>query len=171
MPDASVKVVVSTAAITHVSNGTSIGSSAMMPSSDTATSIGSSNHGRYPRADVVLSFTHTGSISSASNVVALYRRDIDVDGTGDEPIPGTAYASASNVTPSFYKAKYVGAFVANAVSITVTSTSAYSQYLVANDVALPAGSCEFYIENLTNATILAGWTLKVTPKTDSGATS
>ncbi len=54
--------------------------------------------------------------------------------------------------------------VLNTPPWTVASTT----FLNFTDVPL-TDQCEFYIENLTNSTINAGWTLKVTPKTDSFA--
>lgn len=169
MATTTLSVAVSSAAITHISSGAQLAAGAMSGTADinAGGTIGSTQHGRYPRADIVLTFAHSTVLSSASNSLYCYRRDLNIDGTGDEPIPGTAYVTASTITPSLYKAKYIGAFVANAVSVAGggTGASAYSQYLQLNDVPLPTGDCEFYIENGTNATILAGWTLKVTPKT------
>jgi hypothetical protein len=63
----------------------------------------------------------------------------------------------------------MGAFIAQPQSVTSNSHSLYMQV---NDVPLPGNcQCEFYIENGTNASVLAGWTLKVIPKTDVGATT
>lgn len=160
MADASVKTVYSTAAITHVGSGEQLTAGAMMASSATSVALSSTNMGRYPRADIVLTYSHTTSMSSASAATYLYRRDMNVDGTGDEPYPETA-------TNVLYKNKFMGAFIAKPQSATSNS---HVQYLQLTDVPL-SDNCEFYIENGTNATILAGWTLKVLPKTDTGATS
>jgi hypothetical protein len=126
-------------------------------SADISTALaGTGNLARYPRADVVLMIAPTASIALASTNLFLYRRDINIDGTNDSPIPGT-----SN------KTKFVGAFQA-AAAITVSTT----QYLEITDVDLgPPGDCEFYVENGLGVNVPAGWTLKVTPKTDVGATS
>jgi hypothetical protein len=153
--------------ITHVSSGAAMAAGALSGTADvSAGTIGSANTGRYPSADIALTFSHTTSLSSASNALYLYRRDLNVDGTADEPVPGSAYATNSTISPSYYKSKFVGAFVANAVSLT---GSTYSQTLQMSDVPLPTGDVEFYLENGTNAALLAGWTLKVTPKTLAAA--
>jgi hypothetical protein len=39
-------------------------------------------------------------------------------------------------------------------------------YLPLPDIPLPpSGECEFYLENKTNATLMSGYSFKVTPKT------
>ncbi len=144
--------------ITHVGSGTSLAAAAMMPSSDTSTALSSTNLGRYPLADIALMFKHTASLSSASNTINLYRRDLNVDGTGDENIPLVD-------TTNYYKAKLAGVFVAKAAA---SNSDSITQYCQVTDVTL-SDQCEFYIENSTNASILAGWTLKVTPKSYAGA--
>jgi hypothetical protein len=156
MADASVKVTTSTQ-ITHIGSGASMAANVFSGSADISTALaGTGNLARYPRADVVLMIAPTASIALASTNLFLYRRDINIDGTNDSPIPGT-----SN------KTKFVGAFQA-AAAITVSTT----QYLEITDVDLgPPGDCEFYVENGLGVNVPAGWTLKVTPKTDVGATS
>ncbi len=156
MADASVKVTTSTQ-ITHIGSGASMAANAFSGSADVSTAlVGTGNLARYPRADVVLMIAPTASIASASTALYLYRRDMDIDSTNDSPIPG-----ASN------KTKYVGAFQA-AAATTVSTT----QYLEITDIDLgPPGNCEFYIENGLGVNVPIGWTLKVTPKTDVGATA
>ena len=156
MPDASTKVTTSTV-ITHIGSGASIASGgAFSGSADVSTALSyTGNLARYPRCDVVLMIAPTASIASASTNLFLYRRDIDVDGTNDEGIPGASNAQ-----------KFMGAFQASAAT-TVSTT----HYMEINDVPLPAGDCQFYIQNSLGVNVPAGWTLKVTPKTDVGATS
>jgi len=161
MADASIKVGTTTQ-IVHVGSGTSLAANAFMPSSDVSTALTSTNLALYPRADIQLFIKHTATMSSASQSVYLYRRDLNFDGTGDEPVPNSA-------TNTLYKAKFIGAFTAQPQSATSNSHSSYMQIV---DVPLPGNcECEFYIENGTNTSILAGWTLKVLPKTDVGATA
>lgn len=160
MADASVKVAYSSAAIVHIGSGTSLAAAVINPSSDISTALSSTNLGRYPRADVVLTYNHTATMAPASTAVHLYRRDINVDGTADDPTPNT-------VAATIYKGKYCGSFVATPQSATSAS---HSQTFMVVDVPL-TDQCEFYIDNSTNTSILAGWTLKITPKTDVGATS
>lgn len=161
MADASVKVGTTTQ-IVHIGSGTSLAANAISPSSDVSTALTSTNLATYPLADVQLYVQHTTSMSSASAAIYLYRRDLNFDGTNDEPIPSSA-------TNALYKAKFMGAFIAQPQSVTSNSHSLAMQI---TDVPLPGNcQCEFYVENGTNAAILAGWTLKVIPKTYVGATA
>lgn len=156
MADASVKVTTSTQ-VTHIGSGTSLAAGAVNPSSDVSVALsGTGNLGRYPRCDVALMIAPTASIASTSTNIYLYRRDINIDGTSDEAVPAT-----SN------KQKFMGAFQCSA-----TTTASTTHYLQITDVPLPgAGDCEFYVENGLGVNIPVGWTLKVTPKTDVGATA
>ena len=143
--------------VVHVGSGAALAAGSINVSTDVSTALSSTNLLRYPLADVQLMISHTASLSSLSTALYLYRRDMNVDGTGDEPLPNT-------VTSTLYKSKLVGVFAAQALGSANTSI----QYMQLTDVPL-ADQCEFYIENATNAAILAGWTLKVLPKTDSFA--
>jgi len=156
MADATTKVTTSTQ-VTHIGSGTSLAAGAVNPSSDISVALaGTGNLNRYPRADVTLMIAPTASIASTSVNLFLYRRDINVDGTADDTVPG-----ASN------KQKFVGAFQAAA-----TTTASTTHYMTIVDVPLPgAGDCEFYIENALGVNVPIGWTLKVTPKADVGATA
>jgi len=146
--------VVYSSQITHIGSGTSLASAAINPSSDVSTALASTNLGRYPLADIQLTFTHTATMSPNSVIIVLYRRDLNFDGTNDEPIPTASAAT-------LYKAKYMGAFIAQPFSATSAS---YTQSMQLTDVPI-ADQCEFYLENQTNCAILAGWSLKVLPKT------
>lgn len=155
MADATIKVTTSTQ-ITHIGNGASIAAAGLSGSADVSTALaGTGNLARYPRADVVLMIAPTASIASTSTNILLYRRDLNIDGTADETVPG-----ASN------KRKLVGYFQAQAAT-TVSTT----HYMQCDDVPLSIGDCEFYIENTLGVNIPAGWTLKITPKSDVGATA
>lgn len=115
------------------------------------TSLSSTQTGKYPLADAAIFASFSTSVSSTSNVLVVYRRDLNIDGANDAPIPQSAAPA--------YSALQVGA-------ITVPPyTATSSGYFSLPDIPLPAGAdCEFYIQNLTNATI-TGFTLKLTPKT------
>lgn len=156
MADATTKVTTSTQ-VAHVGSGASMAPAALSGSADVSVAlVGTGNLGRYPRCHVDLMIAPTASIAAASTNLNLYRRDMNLDGTVDEPIPG-----ASN------KQKSMGSFQASAAT-TVSTT----QYLRLADIPLPgAGDCEFYVENTLGVNIPAGWTLKVTPVSDYGATS
>ncbi len=156
MADATTKVTTSTQ-VTHIGNGASIAAGGLNVSADVSVAlVGTGNMNRYPRCDIALMIAPTASIAAASTNIYLYRRDMNFDGTNDAPIPNT-----SN------KVLNVGAFQV-AASTTVSTT----QYLQLCDIPLPGeGDCEFYIENALGVNIPVGWTLKVKPKSDVGATS
>lgn len=143
--------------LTHVGSGVSLAAGAVGGDTTSySTPLSSVNTLRYPRADVVLRATFSQSIAAASNTIALYRRDINQDGTFDEAVPNWS-TDASNL------AKLAGIFVLPAGSIT-----ANTHYMTLTDVELNEGQCEFYIKNdLGTPSILVGWTLKITPKTDA----
>ncbi len=147
--------VVYAAQLTHIGSGTSLASNAINPSSDVSTALSSTNLFRYDRADLAIMVINTTSISSLSNTILVYRRDINFDGSNDEPVPATATSLA-------WRQHLVG------VVVTPPWTVASTTYFNIMDVPL-SDQCEFYIENLTNSSINVGWTLKVTPKTDSFA--
>jgi hypothetical protein len=141
--------------ITHIGSGASMAANVMSGTADISTALDSTNLARYPLADIALMVSNTGSVSSASNYILLYRRDMNFDGTNDEPVPATATSAA-------WSNHLVGSFTIP--PWTVASTT----YLSANDIPL-SDQCQFYIENKTNTGIGLGWTLKVTPKTNSYA--
>ena len=152
MADASTKVVTTTQ-IAHVSAGASIAAAAFSATIDTA--LTSTNCKNWPRCDLTMMYAPASTTAATLLTIPCFRRDINIDGTADEAIP-----------TSITQAHFVGNFVLSA------STSTGSHYMNIVDVPLPGNTdCEFYVENLTNTTILAGWTLKVLPKTDVGATA
>jgi hypothetical protein len=146
---------ITTSQITHIGNGSSVAAGAMSASTDTSTALTTTNMNGWPFCDLQLTVSCSTSISSASNYIVVHRRDIDVDGTNDEPVPATATTTLWN--------KPVGVF-----PIQATSTSVASKTYNICDVPLPAtGKCEFYLENKLNVAMAAGWLLKVIPKTYS----
>jgi hypothetical protein len=156
MADASTKVSASTQ-ITHIGSGASIAAAGVNGSADISTVLSfTGNLNRYPRCDVTLMIAPTASVALASSALYLLRRDLNVDGTADETAPG-----ASNIN------KFMGSF-----NIQAATTVSTTHYATLTDIPLPgAGDCEFYIQNGLGVNVPAGWTLKVTPKTDVGATS
>lgn len=141
--------------ITHIGSGASFASNAMSASGDISTALDSTNLLRYDRADLAIKISNSTSVSSASNLIYVYRRDINFDSTNDEPVPSTATSAAWRPHPC-------GVIVMPPYSVASTT------YFNITDVPL-TDQCEFYIENKLNASIGAGWTIKVTPKTDSFA--
>ena len=127
----------------------------MSVAADVSTAMDSTNLLRYDRADLAFKISNTASVSSASNYINVYRRDLNFDGTNDEPVPATATSAA-------WSYHFVGAIPIPPYSVASTT------YVSLNDVPI-SDQCEFYIENKLNTAIGAGWTVKVTPKTDSFA--
>lgn len=156
MADPTTKVTTSTQ-ITHIGSGASMAAGVFSGSGDISTALAfTGNLNRYPRADIVMTIYPTASIASTSQYINLYRRDINIDGTADETIPGV-----SN------KQHFVGSFQLNAA--TTVSTTHVEQI---TDVPLSGSNdCEFYIENALGVNIPIGWSMKVTPKSDVGATA
>jgi hypothetical protein len=112
---------------------------------------GTAQTGKYPLGDLALFASFTASVSSASNIVNVYRRDKNIDGGNNAPQPQSAAPAYSNIG--------VGSFVIP--PFTAQSTG----YFFLPDVPLGAGDMEFYIENKTNTGIASNYTLKLTPKT------
>lgn len=117
-----------------------------------AGTLTTANHSNYTGVDLVLTASMSASIASASNFFGIYARPLDIDGTADAPIPSSA-------TNAFFKGGYVGAIQFAGASVASQQTG------VLLDVPTVPYSVEFYVENLTNASMSAGWTLKATPKT------
>jgi hypothetical protein len=109
-----------------------------------AASFNSANSSMYPLADFVLKCDFGAAV--AATTVDLFRQDLDIDGTGD----------ALDTTASTYEQTYVGSFVIK------SGQSASAYYPLAN-VPLTA-NCQFWIKNSTAQNLIAGWTLKATPK-------
>jgi len=157
MADPTTKVTKSTQ-IVHASGGATVIAGGMSGSADVSAAplVGTGNLNSYPRCDVVLSIVTTAAITTISNQVLLYRRDKNID-TGINEIP----PNTSN------KQHFVGSF-----TIPASTTAGATHNVQLTDIPLPgAGDCEFYIENVTPSAFSTGWTLKVTPKSDVGATS
>jgi hypothetical protein len=154
MADASVTVASSTQ-IAYVSSGASIAAAAFNVSTDIANALTSTNMKRWPRCDATLMVSQGSSTASTLMAIPLFRRDINIDGTSDEAIPGT-----------LTQAHFVGNFI-----LASSTSTAGAQYMKITDIPLPATTdCEFYISNALTNLISAGWTLKITPKTDVGST-
>lgn len=145
--------IATTTQIVHVGSGASMAAGVMSAAADISVALDSTNMNMWDRVDLAFKISNTASVSSASNYILVYRRDIDIDGTNDEPVPSTATSLA-------WSNHLVGMIQVPAYSVASTT------YLNLMDVPVPQ-KCEFYIENKLNTAIGLGWTLKVTPKTDS----
>lgn len=143
--------VASTTVLNMVNSGGSVAAGAMSGAGDVATALASSNHSNFPAVDIALAATFGASISSLSNFINVYRRDLDIDGTNDAPVPQTAAPAYSSVL--------VG------VMSVPPFTASSSCYLGVKNVPI-SENCQFILENKTNATLNAGWTLKCKPVTD-----
>src|SRR5512139_1906188 len=107
-------------------------------------SFNSANSSMYPLADFVLKADFGAAV--AATTVDLFRQDLDIDSTND----------ALDPTASTYEQVYVGSFV-------IKSGQSASAYYPLVNVVLSA-NCQFSIKNSTAQNLIAGWTLKATPK-------
>ena len=137
-----------TGVTTLESNGISAANAAFMPATDAA--FTSAAHSGYVYADFALmvsgfasSLATTGSLG-----LALWRRDINIDGTLDEGVP------SANL-----KAHFAGYF-----TMPLSGASAAIYNAAVRDVPIYEDQ-EYYLENLTGQSVAAGWTLKVKAKT------
>jgi hypothetical protein len=98
----------------------------------------------YRLADLTLSVTFSVAPTVLGSI-DIYRRDLNVDGSSDTPVPTATYTQ-----------KYVGSFnVESSTSI---------QYLSRESVPV-SGDCELYLQNNTDQTMSLGWELKAKPWT------
>lgn len=134
--------------VTPQSSGASAASNAIVSGGTLTTA----NHSNYTGVDLALTVVMAASVSSASNYFAIYARPLSIDGTLSAGTPSSA-------TGTYYKGGYVGAVQIPAATASATQTG----FLF--DVPNTYTSVEFFVENLTNASVNAGWTLKATPKT------
>jgi len=126
--------------VTLEDSGASAASDVFLAADDTT--LASGNHSDFPLADFVLHADFGGTPTNGA--VRLYRRDLNIDGTADAPVPSATYSNT-----------YMGTF-----TIPASTTAFYSM----TEVPLTK-DCQFYIENATGQNLSAGWDLKVTPKT------
>ena len=131
------------AQVTLEASGASAASDAFVAADDTG--LTSANHSHFPDADFVLTCAF-GAAVAAGVYVALYRRDLDIDGTNDAPVPS---ASCPH--------EFVGSF-------RIPSGASASASYPCPDVPLTQ-NCQFYVQNKTAQNLSVGWVLKATPKT------
>jgi hypothetical protein len=132
--------------VTLEANGGSAASNIFVAANDTT--LASGNHSNFPLADMVLSCNFSTGALAAGAQVNLYRQDLTIDGANGAPAPGTAFRNI-----------LVGVFPLD----TSQATNATNYYICPN---VPLSSaCQFSIENGTAQSLIAGWTLKATPKT------
>lgn len=111
--------------------------------------LSSTNHSNYPLADFFLKTVgFSASIATGSQVVNLYRQDLDV--AGDTSADATAPATS-------FKSIYVGSFT---IPPLASNTTTYHTLI---DVPI-SSNCVFAIENSCGQTFNAGWALTCAPK-------
>lgn len=128
--------------LTLEDSGGSAAAAAMVDAN--AASFNSANSSMYPLADFVLYCSFGAAV--AATTVDLFRQDLLIDSTNNALAP----------TASTYEQTYVGSFVIK------SGQSAAAYYPLAN-VPLVA-NCQFSVKNSTAQNLIAGWTLKATPK-------
>ena len=134
-----------------VAGGTSAVTNTSFSASGDVVSGGWTNDDDAPLADFVLTFQYPSGTIVADGV-HLYARLMNVNSTADEPQPDAGWQQ-----------HYLGTFVTDTGQAATTDTD----YVLTNVGLLNTYSSqvyEFYIENQTDVTLTAGWTLKVTPK-------
>lgn len=130
--------------VTHVAAGAAVSSGSVSAAPDAVYSV-ATNGGGYPDADVVLT-TSFGAAPSVQASILLLVRQMNADGTNDEPQPSASFPY-----------KQAGRFVISADT---------TQTLTLRVRDLPP-QCEFYLFNTTSVgqAMSAGWTLKINPIT------
>lgn len=136
---ASTVTVIDSASVAAVSDGN-------FSNEDNDNALTSANTSKYPMCDFVLEVT-SGTMT-AGQIIGLYMRVLNIDGTDDMPSPDSSYEHE---------------LVAQVPVDGVTS-----QFLLFRDVALPnlegGASLDFQIKNDGGATMTANaWGLKATP--------
>lgn len=130
--------------VTLEASGASAASGAMVPANDAA--LTSANHSNFPLADFALTCDFGAAIAGGTTI-AVFRQDLNIDGTADAPAPAA----------STFEECLVGLF------LLPSGQSASATYSLP-DVPLTK-ECQFSLKNNTAQTMSAGWVLKVTPKT------
>lgn len=107
------------------------------------------NDDNAPMASISLLVDYITTAPDANSGVNLYCRPLNIEGTNDQEVPDANFTHT-----------YLGRFPVNDVLT--------PQYITI-DVSLPnnytSQEFEFYIQNNTGQTILAGWDFYITPKT------
>lgn len=112
------------------------------------------NDDDYSLADVVLKFQYPSGTLASPPIVNLRLRKMNVDSTNDEPVPdGLSSAYPGHLVGTFVGDQNLGSTTDTYLTIEIHLPNAYTSQVY-----------EFYIENQTDVTMTAGWTLKVTPK-------
>lgn len=137
-------VITTLSAVTVASSGASAASNAFV----SAGTLNASAHSGYTGSDLVFVGTMAASVASASNFFSVYARPLDIDSTNDAPQPGSSFTGG-----------LVGALLISGSSASAAQTA------ILQDVPNSWADVEFFIQNQTNATLNAGWTLKAVPKT------
>lgn len=132
--------------VNHIVNGAQVGNGSFSVQGDIDDALSSTNMLDYPLANAILTFTPSAT-TVEGDTIDLYRRDINIVGAGDSPIPAVNF-----------KELYVGSFIVDVDTI--------EQNLQLNGIPL-AKECEFFIFNNLNGavTINNTWDLSIQPYT------
>ena len=103
-------------------------------------------------ATFVLTFQYpSGTIDT--NGIQLFARLMNIDGTADEPQPGSGFEE-----------HFLGSFPTDSGLAATTDNSVSLGYNVELPNMYTSQVYEFYVKNNCGVTMTAGWTLKITPK-------
>jgi hypothetical protein len=135
---------------THVleSNGASIASGAVGEANDDTYDV-VADGGGYPEADFALGCAFS-SAPAQGELIYLYARALDIDGTNDAEVP---QADRPGLVIGYFAVK------------NMTATQ-FMPLVGVRDLPRLAG---YWLHNATGQGISAGWTLKLTPRTDGTA--
>jgi len=132
--------------INHIVDGQELTDGERSAAADVDTDVDNTSN-LAPLCNLILTVQYD-SAPTVNSTVDVYRRDLNIVSTNDEPEPDATYDGGH----------YVGSFVLDAVTA--------AQYLQIIGVPLPPTSCQFMVENNGGQTIGASdWDLDVQPWT------
>lgn len=131
-------------AVTLEASGASCASDVIIAANDDT--LESGVHSNFPWADFVLACAFGGSVA-AGKFIRLYRQNLNIDTTNDAPVPAAGHERV-----------LLGSFVIP------EGAAGTGWYYPLTDIPLIADQ-QYYLENKTDQSIGAAWTLKATPKT------
>jgi len=131
-------------ATAHVLNGAAVAADAF-GDGDVDTDVDNTTD-LAPLCNLILTVVGFATAPVAGESIDVYRRDMNIVSTSDEPVPDANY-----------KQHYVGSFFPDLIT--------GAQYLQLTGIPLPPTACQFVIHNNTSYSLSANWDLDVQPYT------
>jgi len=132
------------ATINHIVSAAGISDGGFSPASEIDTSVDNTTN-LAPLCNVIFKVTFSAA-PGASKGLDVYRRDLNIYSTNDEPDPDVNYPS-----------HYMGTVIVNVTTAV--------QYLQLQGAPLPPTACDFFVYNNASAAIASGWCMDVQPYT------